>query len=222
MPNSGGPPGPDGGKPISGPARSSGVRPPLGLGRLRSQQRDWDKPRGSGRFKLDHPRCGFQPQHEDFRQHGTASLVRPFDVGDALPVQNRMLRPAVWPRTCKHFIITVSSGFCRHVGGSPHNRPLCYAWRQNMAGCLPRGRDMGLKLGLNLLGDFLEISACGSTAGAGRAVAQSARPAARRDRRLSPEVLKSIRRKLGVAHRVLDVLVPEPSLQRPGVVAGVG
>src|SRR6516165_8613989 len=31
MPNSGGPPGPDGGKPISGPARSSGVRPPLGL-----------------------------------------------------------------------------------------------------------------------------------------------------------------------------------------------
>ena len=154
MPNSGGPPGPDGGKPISGPARSSGVRPPLGLGRLRSRQRDWDKPRGSGRFKLDHPRCRFQPQHEDFRQHGTASLVRPFDVGDALPVQNRMLRPAVWARTCKHFIITVSSGFCRHVGGSPHNRPLCYAWRQNMAGCLPRGRDTGLKLGLNLLGDF--------------------------------------------------------------------
>ena len=117
MPNSGGPPGPDGGKTISGPARSSGVRLPLGLGRLRSRQRDWDKPRGSGRFKLDHPRCRFQPQHEDFRQHGTASLVRPFDVGDALPVQNRMLRPAVWPRTCKHFIITVSSGFCRHVGG---------------------------------------------------------------------------------------------------------
>src|SRR5262249_23899600 len=52
-----------------------------------------------------------------------------------------------------------------------------------MAGCLPRGRDMGLKLGLNLLGDFLEISACGSTAGAARAVAQLARPAARRDRR---------------------------------------
>src|SRR5262249_34496507 len=37
---------------------------------------------------------------------------------------------------------------------------------------LPRGRDTGLELGLNLLGDFLEISACGSTAGAGRAVAQ--------------------------------------------------
>ena len=147
MPNSGGsPPARTGG---TGPARSSGVRPPLGLGRLRSRQRDWDKPRGSGRFKLDHPRCRFQPQHEDFRQHGTASLVRPFDVGDALPVQNRMLRPAVWPRTCKHFIITVSSGFCRHVGGRPHNRPLCYAWRQNMAGCLPRGRDTGLKLGLN-------------------------------------------------------------------------
>jgi hypothetical protein len=100
----------------NGPARSSGVRP-LGLGRLRSRQRDWDKPRGSGRFKLDHPRCRFQPQHEDFRQHGTASLVRPFDVGDALPVQNRMLRPTVWPRTCKHFIITVSSGFVGMLGG---------------------------------------------------------------------------------------------------------
>jgi hypothetical protein len=36
--------------------------------------------------------------------------------------------------------------------------------------------------------------------------------AARRDRRLSPEVLKSIRRKFGVTHRVLDVLVPQPSL----------
>jgi len=72
MPNSGGPPGPDGGKTISGPARSSGVRLPLGLGRLRSRQRDWDKPRGSGRFKLGHPRCRFQPQHEDFRQHGRA------------------------------------------------------------------------------------------------------------------------------------------------------
>src|SRR5262249_46249620 len=74
------------------------------------------------------------------------------------------------------------------------------------------------KLGLNLLGDFLEISACGSTAGAGRAVAQLARPATRRDRRLSPGVLKSIRRKLGVTHRVLDVLVAKPSLQRPCVV----
>src|SRR5262249_39859288 len=30
--------------------------------------------------------------------------------------------------------------------------------------------------------------------------------------RLSPEVLKSIRRKFGVTHRVLDVLVAEPSL----------
>jgi hypothetical protein len=36
--------------------------------------------------------------------------------------------------------------------------------------------------------------------------------AARRHRRLSPEVLKSIRRKFGVTHRVLDVLVAEPSL----------
>ena len=39
---------------------------------------------------------------------------------------------------------------------------------------------------------------------------------------LAPEVLEPVRRQLGVAHRVLDVLVPEPCLQRPGVVAGVG
>jgi hypothetical protein len=30
--------------------------------------------------------------------------------------------------------------------------------------------------------------------------------------RISPEVLKTIRRKFGVTHRVLDVLVAEPSL----------
>ena len=39
---------------------------------------------------------------------------------------------------------------------------------------------------------------------------------------LPPEVAEAGRRKFGVAHRVLNVLVPEPSLQRPGVVAGVG
>src|SRR5262249_30092127 len=44
----------------------------------------------------------------------------------------------------------------------------------------------------------------------------------RSDRRLSPEVLKSIRRQLGVAHHVLNVLVPEPCLQRPRVVPGIG
>jgi hypothetical protein len=36
---------------------------------------------------------------------------------------------------------------------------------------------------------------------------------------LSPEVLEPIGRQLGVAHRVLDVLVTEPRLQRPGIVA---
>src|SRR5215813_11541560 len=46
--------------------------------------------------------------------------------------------------------------------------------------------------------------------------------AARRDRRLSPEVHKSIRGQLGVTHRVLNILVPQPSLQCPRVVAGVG
>jgi hypothetical protein len=39
---------------------------------------------------------------------------------------------------------------------------------------------------------------------------------------LPPEVLEPIRRQLGVAHRVLDVLVPKPCLQRPGVVATIG
>ena len=39
---------------------------------------------------------------------------------------------------------------------------------------------------------------------------------------IAPKVLEPVRRQLGVAHRVLNVSVPEPSLQRPGVVAGVG
>src|SRR5262249_9902818 len=39
---------------------------------------------------------------------------------------------------------------------------------------------------------------------------------------LAPEVLERVRCQLGVTHRVLNVSVPEPSLQRPGVVAGVG
>jgi hypothetical protein len=36
---------------------------------------------------------------------------------------------------------------------------------------------------------------------------------------LPPEVAEAGRRKFGIANRVLDVLVPEPSLQRPGIVA---
>src|SRR5438105_15961037 len=40
--------------------------------------------------------------------------------------------------------------------------------------------------------------------------------------RLPPKVLEPVWRQLGVAHRVLDVLVPESSLQRPGVVASIG
>ena len=39
---------------------------------------------------------------------------------------------------------------------------------------------------------------------------------------LSPEIPKPIRGQLGVTHRVLDVLVAEPRLQCPGVMAGVG
>src|SRR5215471_3430440 len=38
----------------------------------------------------------------------------------------------------------------------------------------------------------------------------------------TPKVLEPMRRQFGVAHRVLDVLVPEVSLQRACVVAGVG
>ena len=40
--------------------------------------------------------------------------------------------------------------------------------------------------------------------------------------RLPPEILEPIRCQLGVAHRVLDVFVAEPRLQRPRVMAGVG
>src|SRR5262245_49985416 len=39
--------------------------------------------------------------------------------------------------------------------------------------------------------------------------------------RSAPEVLEPKRRQLGVAHRVLDVLVPEICLQRAGIVAGI-
>jgi hypothetical protein len=38
------------------------------------------------------------------------------------------------------------------------------------------------------------------------------------DKHLTPAVLEAIRRQLGVAHRVLDVLKPEVGLQRPGVI----
>jgi hypothetical protein len=42
-------------------------------------------------------------------------------------------------------------------------------------------------------------------------------------RRLSsPEILEPIGGQLGIAHRVLDVFVPEPCLQRPRVVPGIG
>jgi hypothetical protein len=37
-----------------------------------------------------------------------------------------------------------------------------------------------------------------------------------------PEVLKPIRRQLGVAHRVLDILMPEICLQAARIVAGIG
>ncbi len=40
--------------------------------------------------------------------------------------------------------------------------------------------------------------------------------------RLPPEVLEAVGRELGVAHRVLDVLVTEPRLQGPRVVAVIG
>jgi len=39
---------------------------------------------------------------------------------------------------------------------------------------------------------------------------------------LPPEVAEAGRRKFGIANRVLDVRVPEPRLQRPRVVTGIG
>src|SRR5215510_6715647 len=39
---------------------------------------------------------------------------------------------------------------------------------------------------------------------------------------LSPEVSKAIRRQLGIAHRMLNVLVAKVGLQRAGIVTGVG
>ena len=39
---------------------------------------------------------------------------------------------------------------------------------------------------------------------------------------LSPEIPKPIRGQLGVTHRVLNILVPQPSLQCASVVASVG
>ena len=67
------------------------------LGRLR--RRDRDEPRAVGRF-LGRSRCRFQSEHEDFCQHGTASMVGPrcFDVGIALQVQ---LVRITNPQTCK-------------------------------------------------------------------------------------------------------------------------
>jgi hypothetical protein len=41
-------------------------------------------------------------------------------------------------------------------------------------------------------------------------------------RQSAPEVLEAIRRQLRVAHRVLDILVPEVGLQRSRVVALIG
>ena len=64
-------PGP--GETISGWARS--CEDAARLGRLHSRQRDWDKPRGSGRFKLGHPRCRFQPQHEESPPAWPCSMV---------------------------------------------------------------------------------------------------------------------------------------------------
>jgi hypothetical protein len=56
--------------------------------------------------------------------------------------------------------------------------------------------------------------------GKGQPAAENARYG--RPGRLPPEVLKSIRRQLGVSHCVLDIPVTEIGLQRPRIVALVG
>src|SRR5262249_5858683 len=75
------------------------------------------------------------------------------------------------------------------------------------------------------MGARFRLSRCRSTkaTGASERVCDPSGGAStcRSDRRLSPEVLKSIRRKFGVAHCMLDVAMAEPGLQRPRVVAGV-
>ena len=38
---------------------------------------------------------------------------------------------------------------------------------------------------------------------------------------LTPKIPEPIRRQLGIPHRVLNVAMPEPSLQRPRVVSGI-
>ena len=43
-----------------------------------------------------------------------------------------------------------------------------------------------------------------------------------RGRSIPPEILEAARRRLGVAHRVLDVAVPEVRLQRAGIDAVIG
>jgi hypothetical protein len=53
-------------------------------------------------------------------------------------------------------------------------------------------------------------------------VGGSAAPSGRPPLTLAPEVLEPIRCQLGVAHGVLNVLVPEVRLQRPRVVPGIG
>jgi len=55
-----------------------------------------------------------------------------------------------------------------------------------------------------------------------RDLAQPASVAGQADAPLAPEALEPVWRQLGVAHRMLDIPVTEPSLQRPRVVAGIG
>ena len=89
------------------------LRPPLGLGRLRSRQRDRDEPRGRGCL-FGCPRCCFKPQHKDFCQHGLAPwLLWRFVGGVALAVQpvNGIVRSRRgWPRMAVRGVKTVRGG----------------------------------------------------------------------------------------------------------------
>src|SRR5262249_47895965 len=114
------------------------------------------------------------------------------------------------------------SHLSRPPRGQQRDKPYreAYAWRLAAA-----GEDlMALReLAKAHIAKCKEGSRQSQRAGGGRALPlRMRRRIPHSARRASPpEILEAIRRKLGVANRVLDVLVPEPSLQRPGVVAGV-
>jgi hypothetical protein len=109
-----------------------------------------------------------------------------------------------------------------------HVRPRLAVFRPRYHSCHCRGRRCGRCRGNHqIVPLFRARTTLGSAVAAlidnGASQPQKIRPGqAERETFSAPEVLEPVRRQLGVTHRVLNVSVPEPSLQRPGVVAGIG